>query len=135
MINRRLEFGWTDSPGCFCLLTSAWEHAHAATSVADAVVTEQGRAAATHIEVAPPTTPGQPSTFPPGCVLSRESGGRRNDSFFIGFYVDDGIRVEIQWFPNGDRCKRASESCASDHFRLLGERGEKTPPQALPVDN
>ena len=28
----------------------------------------------------------------------------------------------------GERCKRASESCASDHIRLLEERGGTTPP-------
>ena len=32
----------------------------------------------------------------------------------------------------GERCKRASESCASDHFRLLGERGPNDPPLLSP---
>ena len=54
VIDGRLEFGWTNSPGYFCLLTGALEHSHAATTFADAVVTEQGRAATAHINVQPP---------------------------------------------------------------------------------
>ena len=44
------------------------------------------------------------------------------------YYVDDGILVELQWWPDGRRCLRAVQSLASDHFRLLGERGVSDPP-------
>ena len=44
------------------------------------------------------------------------------------YYVDDGILVGVQWWPDGRRCLRAVQSLASDHFRLLGERGVSDPP-------
>ena len=133
VIDRRLEFGWTNSPRYFCLLTSALEHSHAATAFADAVVTEQGRAATAHINVQPPSAHEKSIPFPRGCKIPNGSGGGANDRYFIRFYVDDGILVEVEWFPRGERCKRASESCASDHFRLLGERGPDDPPPLVPT--
>ena len=44
------------------------------------------------------------------------------------YYVDDGIVVEVQWWPDGHRCLRAVQSLASEYFRLLGERGVADPP-------
>ena len=44
------------------------------------------------------------------------------------YNVDDGILVECQWWPDGRPCLRAVQSLASDHFRLLGERGVSDPP-------
>ena len=44
------------------------------------------------------------------------------------YYVDDGILVELQRWLDGRRCLRAVQSLASDHFRLLGERGVSDPP-------
>ena len=44
------------------------------------------------------------------------------------YYVDDGILVEVQWWPDGRRGMRAVQSLASDHFRLLGVRGASDPP-------
>ena len=45
------------------------------------------------------------------------------------YYVDDGILVEVQWWPDGRRCVRAVQSLASDRFRLLGVRGASDPPR------
>ena len=44
------------------------------------------------------------------------------------YYVDDGIVGELQWWPDGRRCLRAVQSLASNHFRLLDERGVSDPP-------
>ena len=30
--------------------------------------------------------------------------------FFVRYYVDDGILVEVQWFPGGRRCIRALQT-------------------------
>ena len=59
---------------------------------------------------------------PPG----RGSGA--DDSFFVCFYVDDGVSVEVQQYPLGDRCLCASASLVSDHFRLFGNRAPTDPP-------
>ena len=36
--------------------------------------------------------------------------------------------MEVQWWPDGRRCRRASASLASDHFRLFGQRSSRDPP-------
>ena len=55
-------------------------------------------------------------------------GGNTGGYFFVRYYVDDGILVEVQWWPDGRRCLRAVQSLTSDHFRLLGEREVSDPP-------
>ena len=45
------------------------------------------------------------------------------------YCVDDGVLVEARFFKDGRRCRRAVQSLAPDHFRLLGIRG----PNDLPL--
>ena len=47
--------------------------------------------------------------------------------FFVLYYVDDGILVEVQWWPDGRSCRRASASLASDHYWLFGVRSSRDP--------
>lgn len=54
MADRRLQFGWRNSPGFFCLFSAALEHAHSHTSYGDAVVMNQGSNATQHVVVTPP---------------------------------------------------------------------------------
>ena len=42
VVDRRLVFGWRNSPGFYCLLAGAIKHAHGSTSSDDAVATPQG---------------------------------------------------------------------------------------------
>ena len=51
VVDRRLVFGWRNSPGFYCLLAEVIEHAHGSTSFDDAVVTPQGLAATRHVRV------------------------------------------------------------------------------------
>ena len=55
-------------------------------------------------------------------------GGFAGSAFFVRYYVDDGVLVEARFFQDGRRCRRAVQSLASDHFRLLGIRGPNDPP-------
>ena len=95
--DRRLQFGWRRSPGFFCLFSAALEHDHRHTSYDDAVVMEEGRTATEHVSVTPPKAPERPDSLPPGCWVPRGRGGGRRSSFFVLYYVDDGILVEVQW--------------------------------------
>lgn len=104
-------------------MTSALEHSHNHTSLDNAVLTELGRRATAHVEVPLPVEQEVPPPFPPGCRIPPGSGGGLSDSFFVKFYVDDGILVEVVWESKGARCKVASASCVSDHFRVFGDRG------------
>ena len=70
-----------------------------------------------------------------GPLLYREAVGSRPIQvgaymivFFVRYYVDDGIMVEMQSYRSGVRCLMASTSLASDHFRLFGERSSGDPP-------
>ena len=56
------------------------------------------------------------------------ASGNAGNYFFARYYVDDGILVELQWWPDGRRCLRAVQSLAPDHFRLLVEGGVSDPP-------
>lgn len=93
---------------------------------ADAVATEQGRAAT--LGVPPPVVPEQAGPFPPpGCWIPRQERGGEWESVFVRFHVDDGILVEIEWFPSGERRKHAPELWASDNF-CLREGWKRRPP-------
>ena len=67
-------------------------------------------------------------SLPRDCRPVPGVGGIAGSYFFVRYYVDDGILVEFQWWPDGRRCMRAVQSLASDHFRLLGARGVSDPP-------
>ena len=51
-----------------------------------------------------------------------DNGGDAGDLFFVRFYVDDDILVEVRFFQDRRRLRLAIESLESDHFRLLGPR-------------
>lgn len=129
VVDRRLQFGWRNSPGFFCLFSSALQHSHSETSPRDAVVTKQGRDATQHVEVRSPMAPECPASFPSGVRTPSGSGGGERDNFFGLFYMDDAVLVEaIPESGSSSRCLQASASLASDHFRLFGERSLGDPP-------
>ena len=125
--DRRLQFGWRRFPGFFCLFSAALEHAHRHTSYDDAMVMEQGRTATEHVSVTPPRATDRPTSLPPGCRVPRGRGGWRRTPFFVLYYVDDGILVEVPWRPDGLRCRRAFASLASDHYRVFWVRSSRDP--------
>ena len=88
---------------------------------------EQGRTATEHVSVTPPKATDRPAQLPPGCRVLRGRGGGRRSSFFVLYYVDDGILVKVQRWPDGRRCRRASASLASDHYRLFEMRSSRDP--------
>ena len=62
----------------------------------------------------------------------RGRGGGRRSPFFALYYVDDGIYVEVQWWPDGRCCRRESASLASDHYQLFGVRSSRDPSLLAP---
>ena len=87
----------------------------------------QGRTATEHVSVTPPRATDRPVSLPRGCRVPRGRGGKRRSPFFVLYYVDDGILVEVPWWPDGRRCRRASASLLSDHYRLFGMRSSRDP--------
>ena len=127
VVDLRSQFGWRNSPRFWGLMASALEHAHTHTTFQDAAVFQQGAAAVQHVRLAPPRG-GSVRSFPRDCRTVSGSGGFAGSYCFVRYYIDDGIFVEVQWWPDGRRCLRAVQSLALDHFRLLGVRGASDPP-------
>ena len=126
VVDLRLQFGWRNSPGFWGLMASALEHSHTHSTFQNAAVSPQGAAAVGHVRLAPPRG-GSVTSLPRDCRTVSGSGGYAGSRFFVRYYVDDGILVEVQWWPDGRHCMRTVQSLASDHFRLLGVRGAYDP--------
>ena len=82
------------------------EHAHTRSSFQGAVVSPRGAAAVAHLGIAQPR--GVPVvSLPRVCRPVHGGGGNARSYFFVRYYVDDGILVELQWWPDGRPCLRA----------------------------
>lgn len=71
----------------------------------------KGAAGVAHVEYAPPkeiAVVPLPRDFQPVPGV----GGNTGSDFFLRYYVDDSIIVELQWWPDGRRCRRALQSLA-----------------------
>ena len=98
VIGRRLQLGWRNSPGFWCLLASALDYSHVLTSYENAAITESGRDATAHVKVTRSEATEQLASLPRGCQTPQGTGGGIDDCFFVRYYVDDGILVELQWY-------------------------------------
>ena len=108
-------------------MASALEHAHTNSTFQDAAVSPQGAAAVEHVPLAPQRG-GPVRSLPRDCRIVSGSGGYAGSRCFVRYYVDDGILVEVQWWPDGRRCMWAVQSLALNQFCLLGVRGASDPP-------
>lgn len=128
VIDRRLMFGWRNSPRYFCLFSDALRHSHAATSRKNAIVSKLGKKATQHVTVTRPPENEQPAALPLGCRVPPGSGGDVEDNFDNRYFLDDAMMAEIQHFRDGKRCLLSSGALASDHYRLFGAREPDDPP-------
>lgn len=125
IVDRYLQFGWTSSPSVWGVCASAVEHAHRRTTVGNAVITPEGRAATSHVRVVPPRENEVPGEMPSNCAYPQDSGGGFLDPLWVSTFVDDALFVEME---HRLRCLLASQSFASDSFRLFGTRNDGEPP-------
>ena len=115
VVDLRLQFGWRSSPNFWGLFSAALEHAHNHTAFQQAEGSTQGAAAVAHVKVVPPS-----AALPRDCVRVQGWGDGTGNVFFVQYYVDDGILVEVQWFQDNRRCIRALQSLASDSGTEVG---------------
>lgn len=73
-VDRRLQFGWRNSPGLRYLFASALEHSHIHTLHRGAVTTGQSKEAILHVRFESPGKVAFVVSLPPGCVFPPESG-------------------------------------------------------------
>ena len=125
VVDRYLQFGWTSSPSAWGVCASAVEHAHKSTTVRDAVITPEGRAVTSHVQVISPRENEVPGKPPLNCAYPQDSGGGFLDPLWVSTFVDDALFVEME---HKLRCLMASQSFASDSFRLFGTRNNGEPP-------
>lgn len=132
IVDRCLQFGWTSSPALWGVCADAVEHAHNTTTMDNAVITPEGRAATQHVRLEPPRPGEEQARLPPGCKFPPGQGGGIRDEFFARTFVDDALFVEAETHLDrhlaGRRCIKASQSYASDCHRVLGSRVSGEPP-------
>lgn len=128
VVDRCLQFGWTSSPSLWGVCAAAVEHSHNNTTLANAVVTAEGRDATSHVRVEQARVGERHAHLPPDCIFPQDEGGGIHDEFWVRTYVDDALFVELESVFRGHRCLRASQSFASDSFRLFGTRNDGQPP-------
>lgn len=127
VVDLRCQFGWRSAPGFWSLSSSALEHSHTHTSFQTSMVTAEGAAAVQLVKVVPPEAGRAAIPVPADCRPVDGEGGYAGSPYWVRYYVDDGVLVEVRFFKDGRRCLRAVQSLASDHFRLLGSRGTQDP--------
>ena len=84
------------------------------------------------VKLVPPQDCSSDVRLPHDCQQIVSAGGLAGASFFIRYYVDDGVLVEGRFYSDGRRCLHEVQSIASDHFRLLGSRGPNDRPLLSP---
>ena len=127
VVDMCFHFGWRNSPGFGGLVASALEHSNTRSTFNTAVVSRQGEDTVAHVVVAPPRG-GPVVPLPRDCQPVLGTEGNTGSSFVVRYYVDDGILMELQWWPVDRRCQRAVQLLGSVHFHLLDECGASDPP-------
>lgn len=113
-VDLRLQLGRRSSPGLWGLLSAALKHAYKNTTFPSAIVSRLGCDAVAHVDVSIPAR-GEPVSVPTDCSVVPGERGFAGDAFFVRYYVDDGILVEVHIFKDDCRCLRPIQSLACDH--------------------
>ena len=66
-------------------------------------------------------------TIQSDCERVSSTHGDAGNPFFVWFYVEDGILVEVRFFQDWCRLRRVMASLALDNFRLLALSGPQDP--------
>ena len=120
VIDFRLTFEWSGSPGFGGVKAAAAEHAHCNTSFASAQVVHEGADMMAHVRIVDRWEVGEPTLVPANAKISTHAGGMLYDPFFATVYVDEYLLIRVQHSDNAKTALTASASQASDHVRLFG---------------
>lgn len=128
VIDFRLTFGWTGSPGNFGVMTSAAaEYSHCNTNLGNVRLLPEGEKMMEHVKIVDRWEDGDPTPVPSDTKVKKSKGGKLSSPFMMtSVYVDDHALLRAQ---QSDECKSAliaSASLASDYVRFFGpgEPGE-----------
>ena len=127
VIDFRLTFGWTGSPGNIGVMASAAEHSHRNTDLSNVQLLPEGVKMMEHVEIVDRWEVGDPTPVPPDAKNRASKGGKLSSPFHTVVYVDDdhGL-IRAQQSDEDKSALVASASLASDYVRLFGpgEPGE-----------
>ena len=126
VINFRLTFGWTDSPGNFGVMASAAEHAHCNTDLSNVQLLPEGVKMMKHVEIVDRWEVGDPTPVLSDAKMYASKGGKLSSPFYTVAYVDDHGFIRAQQSDEDKSALVVSASLASDYVRLFGpgEPGE-----------
>ena len=81
VIDFRLAFGWSGSPGFWGVMSAAAEHAHCNIMINSIQLLDEGKAMIAHVKVVDRWEEGKPTPMPPDAKTRVHTGGERLDPF------------------------------------------------------
>ena len=116
MIDFRLTFRWSGSPGFWGVISAAAEHAHFNTTLDSTQLLDEGKQMTAHVKVVDRWEEGTPTPIPSDAKVRAHSGVRFPTQFPQPCTC---VRVRIS-SDNGKTALITSASFASDHVCLFG---------------
>ena len=120
VIDFRLTFGWTGSPGNFGVMASAAEHSHCNTDLSNVQLLPEGVNMMEHVEIVDRWEVGDPTPVPPDAKIRASKGGKLSSPFHTVVYVDDHGLIRAQHSDEDKSASVVSASLASDYVRRFG---------------
>ena len=96
VIDFRLTFGWTGSPGFFGVMASAAEHAHCRTNMNNVELLPEGIKMTKHIKIVERWEAGDPTPVPSDVSVPPTIGGEWDSPFHTVVYVEDDAHARVQ---------------------------------------
>ena len=126
VIDFRLTFGWTGSPGNFGVMALAAENSHCNTDLSNVQLLPEGVKMMEHVEIVDRWEVGDPTPVPPGANIWARKGGNLSSPFHTVVYVDGQGLIRAQQSDEDQSALVVSASLASDYVRRFGpgEPGE-----------
>ena len=95
VIDFRLTFGWSESPGFRGVMSAAAEYAHCNTTLDSTQLLDEGKEMMAHVKVVD-RWEGEPTPIPPDAKIRAHSGEEISEPFFATVYVDDYLLIRVQ---------------------------------------
>ena len=96
VIDFRLTFGWSGSPGYWGVMAAAAEHSHCHTSLDSVQLLSEGQARMAHVKVADRWEEGTPIPVTTDANIRAHPGGGKFNAFFTTVYVDDYLSIRVR---------------------------------------
>ena len=96
VVDFRLTFGWTGSPGNFGVMASTAEHSHCNTDLSNSQLLPEGVKMMDHFEIVDRWKVGDSTLVPPDAKIRAKKGGKLPSPLHTVVYVDDHSLIRAQ---------------------------------------